>query len=444
MRSSIARKSAFAAAALLGWASAALPQGDEMVWEESVEVDAGRAFQGPWRMNESRFLYVDDPTVAIADSGAVAVAWVDNAAKEVLFQAFTRDGAERLDAPANVSRSPDTFSWLPRMAICDGDTGNVAVLWQEIIFSGGSHGGEILFARSTDGGATFSEPVNLSNTVAGAGKGRLSARYWHNGSLDLAAGADGLLYAAWTEYEGGLWLSRSVDGGEHFSAPLRVAGDDARPARGPTLAVDGEGNVYLAWTVGEDRAADIRFTRSRDQGRSFEEPRVIGQSSGHADAPKLGVDRRGALHLVYGERDAGSSEGYQIRYVRSDDGGTTFSAPRRISGEPMQGYDGASFPHVATDGKNNLYVLWELFPRGQPRSAGLAFAFSSDGGPTFSTPEVVPGTVPESDDAINGGLQGLLMSKLAVNEAGDVAVVNSRFERGASSHVTLYRGRLTE
>jgi hypothetical protein len=53
---------------------------------------------------------------------------------------------------------------------------------------------------------------------------------------------------------------------------------------------------------------------------------------------------------------------------------------------------------------------------------------------------VVPGS---ADPAlgVNGGQQGLLMSKLAVNGAGTVAVVNSTFARDEASHVWLFRGR---
>ena len=63
----------------------------------------------------------------------------------------------------------------------------------------------------------------------------------------------------------------------------------ATTARGPSLAVGAAGTVYLAWTVGEDRAADIRVATSRDHGRTFGPPRIVGQSDGHADAPKLAV-----------------------------------------------------------------------------------------------------------------------------------------------------------
>jgi hypothetical protein len=55
-----------------------------------------------------------------------------------------------------VSKNPASFSWLPKIVMTSGDPQAIYVLWQEIIFSGGSHGGDILFARSTDDGRTFS------------------------------------------------------------------------------------------------------------------------------------------------------------------------------------------------------------------------------------------------------------------------------------------------
>jgi hypothetical protein len=120
------------------------------------------------------------------------------------------------------------------MVMTSEEPGEVYILWQEIIFSGGTHGGEIFFARSTNGGKTFSEPLNLSNTIAGAGKGRLTKELWLNGSLDLARSPGGNLFAAWTVYEGGLFFCRSTDSGESFSDPLLIAGGEGdSPAREP-------------------------------------------------------------------------------------------------------------------------------------------------------------------------------------------------------------------
>jgi hypothetical protein len=412
-----------------------------VTWDGQVEVASGGGYRGPWRMNESEFHYVDDPTVAINERGFVGVAWADQSQRDILFQIYEPDGKKRFGEPVNVSGSPRIFSWLPRMLITSDDASEVHILWQEIVFSGGSHGGEIFFARTVDGGKTFSDPINLSNTIAGAGKGRTNADYWHNGSLDLAMGPQGHLYAAWTEYEGTLWFSRSTDRGESFSEPLRIARrGDTEPARGPALAVDAEGAVHLAWTVGEDKAADIRFATSVDHGRSFGEPRIVFDSDGHADAPKIAVDGTGTVHLVYAESPAGPFGRYHIRYTRSSDGGRTFEEPREISSPQSQQFESVSFPALSLDGEDNLYVIWELFPVRIAYPQGLGFAYSSDRGQTFASPSVVPGSV---DPALgfNGSQQGLLMRKLAVNQAGAVAVVNSTFRKDETSRVWLFRGQ---
>ncbi len=412
-----------------------------ITWTGMIEVDSGEAYQGPWRMNASDFRYVDDPTVAIDREGVVGVAWADQARKDIFYQAYGPDGNARLHQPVNVSRSPEIFSWLPRIAFGPGGSGGVYVLWQEIVFSGGSHGGEIFFARSADGGRSFSEPMNLSNTPAGDGKGRLTRRFWNNGSLDLAVDSGGELFAAWTEYEGALWFCRSTDGGASFTEPLHVAGRGAEPARGPALAVGPGDAVSLVWTVGEDPAADIHIAKSRDGGRSFGQPSVVHQSPGHADAPKIAVDDEGTVHLVYAESSEGPLQRYEIRYARSTDGAATFEAARTIADADSREYESVSFPSLSLDGANNVYLVWEIFPDPNRRPRGLGFAVSRDGGRTFTDPSIVPGTSGPGL-GVNGSLQGLLMSKLAVNGSGAIAVVNSTFSPNEASRVRLVRGQV--
>ena len=218
-----------------------------------------------------------------------------------------------------------------------------------------------------------------------------------------------------------------------------VGGGDAFPARGPSLTADADNTVYLAWTVGEDRAADIHVAKSGDAGRSFGAPRIAFESAGHADAPKIAVDGKGTVHLVYAESLTGPFERYHIRYTRSTDGGRTFNKPREISNPLPPEFESASFPALSVDAEDNLYVLWELFPDRRDRSRGLGFTVSRDAGRTFELPLVVPRSA-DSALGYNGSRQGLLMRKLAVNAAGAIAVVNSTFKRGESSHVWLFRG----
>ncbi len=91
-------------ALLLAAVAAATAQPAEpLSWLGSTEIAAGRAERGPWRMNESRFDYVDDPSVALDDQGEAAVVWVDQARKDVFFQRISATGA-RLGESVNVSR----------------------------------------------------------------------------------------------------------------------------------------------------------------------------------------------------------------------------------------------------------------------------------------------------------------------------------------------------
>lgn len=413
------------------------PTKGEAFWAgiKPVEVANGRAHRGPWLMNETDLDYVDDPTVAITDDGDIGVAWVDQDRQSVFFQMYSPADGPRLPNPVNVSSRPGTFSWLPRLVIATDDPRRVYVLWQEIVFSGGSHGGEIFFARSTDGGATFSTPVNLSNSVAGDGKGRLTAEHWDNGSLDLAAGPNGRLYAAWTEYEGRLWATRSADAGATFAEAILVDGDAIRPARAPALEVSGDGTLHLAWSAGSDAGAEIRIAASPD-GQTFGAPQIV-PSRGHADAPKIAADSQGNLHIVHGESPGGLFQDYRIRYARRDARSGRFSDSRTIA-EADAGVDSVNFPDLAVDAATRLYVTWQLFPDRRQRPHGLGFTVSRDGGDTFAEPEVVPQS-DSSDLGFSGSLQGSLMARLAVNAAGELALVGSTFAEGRSSHVWLWR-----
>lgn len=410
-------------AMLLAWIPALSGTGSAPVsWLPVLEVATGGGTKGPWRQNDSRYDYVDDGTVAFMPGGALAVAWVDQRRKEVLLQVFDPAGRARA-APAGVARSPATFSWMPRLAAGGPDT--LHVLWQEIIFSGGSHGGDILFARSTDGGRSFSPPLNLSASRGGDGKGRLDRDTWSNGSLDLAADADGMVYAAWTEYDGALWLARSRDGGRSFTAPRRIAGDDVRPARAPALALGGGGTVYLAWTVGEDPDADIRVSRSLDQGASFAPPVLVGARAARADAPRLALDGEQRLHLVYMEQ--ARSQQAVIRHARSDGPALAFGAARTLSARG----EAAWAPLLASDARGHVHVAWES-PHG--------LIYLRDAGTGGAAPVVVPHSAP-APGGRSGSQQGLLGEKLAVGD-GMVALVNSSLVPGQGSRVWLMRGRL--
>lgn len=424
-----------ALACACAWAGAT----EGLAWRSPIEVAQGHGERGPWRQNESRYDYVDDPAVAIDAQGGIAVTYVDEARKDVFFQRFAADGRGQLAAPVNVSRNPASFSWLPRVLLAQDDPRKVFVLWQEILFGGGSHGGDIFFARSEDGGNSFFPALNLTMAASGMGKGRINRDIWHNGSLDLALAADGTLYAAWTEYHGGLWLARSTDGGARFTQPQRIAGGDGeKPARAPSLAAGKDGVLYLAWTTGDDDGADIHVARSTDGGLHVEQPLLVAPSSSYSDAPRLAMDDAGILHLVYAESRKGPFDRYRIYYTRSTDGARSFDTPRDIS-QPLPGKAvSAAFPEIAVDGGGSVFVLWESYDDARDRPRGLGMVLSRDGGRNFGPPMTVPGSI-DPGGGFNGSYQGLLMKKLAVSRTGSVSIANSALVQDRSSRVWIMR-----
>ncbi|WP_018879555.1 sialidase family protein [Thioalkalivibrio sp. ALE9] len=437
------------ALALALWGPAALA-GDapesRVAWEEPVEVARGEAFRGPWRMNASDFRYVDDASVAINDHGDALVVWADQAQQALFLQRYDRDGRAVFERPTRIGGVPGTFSWLPRVAVepapDDADAFDVHLLWQEILFTGGDHGGEILYARSRDGGRSFEGHQNLSRSRDGAGKGRITAQRWDNGSLDLLLTTTGEVVAAWTEYQGPLRVTYSADRGASFAEPVTVNPDNSVPARAPALAQTPSGRVLLAWSEGDSPYADIRIARSDNLDAGFSEPATALEHSGHADAPVLVVDAEGVVHLAFGAIPANDLEDYRqphfrrLHVSRADADTLDFAPPTRIDADQWPG----GFPTLARDDRC-LYLVWQRYPHPTDRPWGLAFTHAPLKSARFGPVEAVPGTL---DTPYSGGLQGQLKRRMAVNRHGAIAIAQSRFIPGSHSDILLIRGQIEE
>lgn len=409
-------------------------------WQAPIIIATGRAERSRWQQNDSHYRFVDDPAVAMASDGSAVVAWVEQTLRDVFVQRIRPDGGRSPTEPLNVSNTPATFSWLPRIAIGPGR--DIHLLWQEALSSGGSQGGDLLYARSTDGGRDFSPPLNLSRSIAGDARGRIDRKFLHNGSYDIAVtelDGQSQIFVVWTGQAGRLWFTRSDDGGQRFATPTAVGGSRSAPARAPSLAVRGD-QLLLAWAVGEDDGADICVARSGDRGQRFSPPVVIEPNRSDSDAPKLAIGDDGRVQLAFAESEAGTSSRRQVRVARSDDGGKSFRPSVNVSGRLPAPFRGAGFPGIAVDRSGRISVLAHLFTGSQARPQALGMAISADGGRSFGPMTLIPGNAVLGDASL-GSQQGLLMQKLAVHPDGRLAIVNSSFEPEVESRVWLQFGR---
>ena len=194
--------------------------------------------------------------------------------------------------------------------------GNVYASWT--LFIGNGNFGKsntfepepIVFARSTDGGQTWSHIIRLTQS---ANNGAVGGR---QGSA-IRTGPDGTVYVFW---EGSLnrhseqLVAVSHDGGTSFGRPLPVAavndipsplgGSSFRDNSFPSADVNQQtGALYVVWANEEGTAptALIKFTESDDGGLSWSAPRTVGGAAGVANAffPSVAASPDG-MHVFVG------------------------------------------------------------------------------------------------------------------------------------------------
>ncbi len=212
----------------------------------------------------------------------------------------------------------------------------------------------------------------------------------------------GNLYVGWTRWtlaDSQILLSRSTDGGLTWSAPVEINGrrglprDDNGALEGFAGAVGSDGTLYAVWSD-NDR---LQFTVSRDGGGTFAPVRdILGTgptmfrvqdfSRGNG-FPQIAVDRRAAkaarLYVTWSDYTNG---GVDVFCAVSSNGGKTWAAPVRVNDDAL--HDGADhfFQWMTVDqAAGDVDVLFydrRADPRNRTQTVTLAR--STDGGKSFA------------------------------------------------------------
>jgi hypothetical protein len=197
----------------------------------------------------------------------------------------------------------------------------------------------VLVWRSVDGGRTFPQPV-------AAIKGQNVDHPW----LAVDPEAAGTIYVAWTEDEHQhLGFTKSMDGGQSFSTPTDVPGDDGQYAFGSVLAAGPDGAVFIAYLnvlsgpeinqseEGQPGAdALLQVVHSSDGGQHFDLPVTIEHVKRSLEptpgvtlaiGPSIAVDPvSGAANIAYAVAPEDSSP-IELHVVRSDETGVKWGDP---------------------------------------------------------------------------------------------------------------------
>ena len=197
----------------------------------------------------------------------------------------------------------------------------------------GGPGFDLYFRKSTNGGISFSQPI-LINTSG-------------NGSMPKK-GPNGEIYVMWALdnpqnplYDQGIWIRKSIDGGNTFLPKVHVAdlydNQNLLPWRCysiPSMDIDmNTGYIYIVFQSTDPARTnwDIYFTKSEDGGNSFTTPvRINDVTQGHQFFPWISVDESGKIHVIWYDTRTG---GYNldVYYSYSENYGGSFSQSIRVN-----------------------------------------------------------------------------------------------------------------
>ena len=230
----------------------------------------------------------------------------------------------------------------------------------------------------------------------------------------------------------GMYIYKSTDGGATWGQPLPLHVGDLSDDKS-WIACDNNsnsphfGNVYVVWGA----LAPLRFARSLDHGVTW---KGVGnaasgsQVTASAFGPEITVGTDGTIHIAWYNDGEGSSTSLStsIDYTRSTDGGATFEPEKEIvsgmtglrgSLAEIDGWPvfpganfrvitlatGAAFKHVFHNPKflynlNCYIVAWSDFREGVAR---IYYRISTDSGASFSGPASGTPLVPPNSVASN-------------------------------------------
>jgi len=329
--------------------------------------------------------------------------WINTFNKKYWFKVILNDGMGLWNNETYSFTTAQGFPvqndifWAPPLRLADltaynggrkivrGSDGTLYTVYRYKYSNGGYN--NIRFAKSTNNGVLWTY-TNVS-TDTGYNQNYPSIAINSTGGLHIVWGGT---YSGSTTNEQ-IRYSKSSDGGVTWANPITIGVYTTRAQSVPSIAVDGNNNMYVVWHGGNSGAGatnQIRFSKSTDGGTTWSAPVNITTSIGGTyylqQYPSIAIDNSNNLYVVWNGRYSGSSPGslYHIRFSKSTDGGTTWSAPINIS-TLTTAYDQLN-PCIALDNADNLRVVWYGRAVAAIAQTQIRYTASTNGGATWSAP----------------------------------------------------------
>ncbi len=356
------------------------------VWSSS-SADSGATWTLPIQLSESGEEVYGPQIAASGDGRQLTVVWYERLPKRIgpnpgqNFVINTKSSADQGATWSKITTLSDVFDEAsePQLASSNDGLTTVAV-WRK------TEGKRpvVQSANTTDGGLTWSAPVDLSDIGA---KGF---------DPQVATSSDGQqVTVVWYRSDGTTFriqVSTSADHGTTWSTPVDLS-DAGQEAENPQVVMSGDGSrrtVVYEQVKGQNFLVHSRS--SDDGGKTWAAAKILSQPAHDAFVPKVASSADAKNLTVVWQRSDG--EDLRVQSTSSSDGGSSWSQPRNLSDDG----DDAFEPDVATstDGTRPT-VVWLSHNRSGQYSLFQGVT-SNDSGSTWSKGRDLSTLVPEPLD----------------------------------------------
>ena len=315
------------------------------------------------------------PSVAATKNGKarVYVSYHDNSRGTTQAYIISTKKKTKFRQPLNVTPH-NGGAFAPRVALDSSETVNL--VW------GDTKDGpaKVLFARSTDLGLSFNEPIEVSSSSGSAF------------DPEIAVDPTDAINVAWEDSSPGanvIMFSRSTNGGESFSQPKQVSAGTGN-ATEAAIATDNSGRISIVWVGDATGNSETYYARSTDRGATFSTPlRVSNFVDGDVHKPTV-VAFQNTVYIAFQNGDLFGEENIKNRQVflaKSVDAGVNFETPQRVS-NAVQSKGRAHSPAMVVDSRGTLHIVW-IDASVVGNDEGLLFYSNSKDGLEFSIQKLI-------------------------------------------------------
>ena len=220
---------------------------------------------------------------------------------------------------------------------------------------------------------------------------------------NTSSSGHGFQYQCWStagNNYSGRQFSRSIDGGSTWMNPILLPHS---PAWG-TPDVDANGNLFVGgvnlttgqiWCLRSSTARNGGATPAFDQitavdlggdiigGEPINPEGLVGQIFLTAD--RSGTATNNNIYMLASVRPSGATSGSDVMFVRSTDGGATFSAPRRVNDDAINHSKWHWFGTLSVAPNGRIDSVWlDTRNAANNTDSQLFYSYSRDGGNTWS------------------------------------------------------------